>query len=81
MVRTKHLDYHMAQLCRLRANHMDLYNRRNGWEDLCGDVENIRGLVPLFERNASEEEIREYINNMDTACREQVPNEVWEAFK
>jgi hypothetical protein len=60
---------------------MDLYNRRNGWEDLCGDVENIRGLVPLLERNASEEEIREYINNMDTACREQVPNEVWEAFR
>ena len=80
-MRTKHLDYHMAQLCRLRANHMDLYNRRNGWEDLCGDAANIRGLSPLLRRHASDEEIREYINNMDTACREQLPNEVWEAFR
>ncbi len=80
-MRTKHLDYHMAQLCRLKANHMELYDRRNGWEDLCGDVANIRGLVPLLERNASHEEIRDYINNMDTACREQIPNMVWEAFR
>ena len=81
MVRTKHLDYHMAQLCRLRANHMDLNNRRNGWEDLCGDVDNIRGLSELLLKHASEEEIRKYIRNMDTACREQLPDEVWEAFR
>jgi hypothetical protein len=36
----------MAELCRNRADLMAEYNRRNGWEDLCGDVANIRGLSP-----------------------------------
>lgn len=80
-MRTKHLDNHMAQLCRDRAKRMADRNRRNGWEDLCGDVANIRGLSPLLRRHASDEEIRKYIRNMDTACREQVPDEVWEAFR
>lgn len=81
MTRTKHLDYHMAQLCRDRAKRMADRNRRNGWDDECGDVANIRGLSPLLRRHASDEEIRKYIRNMDTACREQVPDEVWDAFK
>ena len=81
MTRTKHLDYHMAQLCRLRANHMELDNKRNGWDDPCGDVDNIRGLSELLLENASEEEIRKYIRNMDTACREQLPDEVWDVFR
>ena len=80
-MRTKHLDRHMAQLCRERAKRMAKTNRRNGWEDLCGDVANIRGLSPLLRRHASDDEIRKYIRNMDTACREQVPDEVWDAFK
>ena len=80
MVRTKHLDKHMAQLCRDRADRMAKYNRRNGWEDLCGDIANVRGLSPLFERHASHEEVREYIDNMDTACREQLPDMVWMKF-
>ena len=80
-MRTKHLDKHMAHLCQLRADNMADVNRRNGWEDLCGDVANIRGLSPLLRRHASDEEIRAYINKMDTACREQVPDMVWEAFK
>lgn len=81
MTRTKHLDNHMAQLCRDRANRMAETNMRNGWEDLCGDVSNIRGLSPLLRRHASDDEIRKYISNMDTACREQVPDEVWDAFR
>jgi hypothetical protein len=81
MVRTKHLDLHMAELCRNRADLMAEYNRRNGWEDLCGDVANIRGLSPLLRRHVSDEEIREYIDNMDTACREQLPQDVWETFR
>jgi hypothetical protein len=81
MVRTKHLDKHMAHLCQLRADNMADNNRRNGWEDLCGDIANIRGLSPLLRRHASDEEIRKYISNMDTACREQIPNSVWEAFR
>ena len=80
-MRTEHLDNHMAQLCQLRADNMADVNRRNGWDDLCGDIDNIRGLAPLLERHASDEEIRDYINNMDTACREQLPNMVWQAFK
>jgi len=80
-MRTNHLDKHMAHLCQLRADNIADTNRRNGWDDLCGDIDNIRGLAPLLERHASDEEIRDYINNMDTACREQVPNEVWEAFR
>lgn len=79
-MRTEHRDYHMAQLCRLTANHMELDNKRNGWDDLCGDVASIRVLSELLLRHASDEEIKQHINNMDTACREQVPNEVWEAF-
>ena len=71
----------MAQLCRDRAKRMADVNKRNGWEDLCGDVANIRGLSPLLRRHASDEEIRKYIRNMDTACREMVPNEVWEMFR
>jgi len=70
----------MAQLCRDRAKRMADINRRNGWEDLCGDVANIRGLSPLLRRHASDEEIREYIRNMDTACREQLPEMVWKKF-
>ena len=81
MTRTKHLDNHMAQLCRDRAKRMADRNKRNGWDDLCGDVANIRGLSPLLRRHASDEEIRKYIRNMDTACREQVPDEVWDAFR
>jgi hypothetical protein len=81
MVRTKHLDLHMAELCRNRADLMAEYNRRNGWEDLCGDIANVRGLSPLLRRHASDEEIREYIDNMDTACREQLPQDVWETFR
>ena len=79
-MRTEHLDKHMAQLCRDRAKRMSDVNRRNGWEDLCGDIANIRGLSPLLRRHASDEEIREYINNMDTACREQLPEMVWKKF-
>ena len=85
MVRTKHLDNHMAYLCRDRAKRMLEANKRSPFmgDDLdpCGDIANIRGLSPLLRRHASDEEIRKYINNMDTACREQVPNEVWEMFK
>lgn len=80
MVRTKHLDKHMAQLCRERAKKIADFDKRMGLEDLCGDADNIRGLSPLLRRHASDEEIRAYINNMDTACREQLPDEVWEAF-
>lgn len=79
--RTNHLDNHMAHLCQLRADNIAESNRRNGWEDLCGDVANIRGLAPLLESHASGEEVRKYINNMDTACREQLPDMVWEAFR
>lgn len=71
----------MAELCRNRADLMAEYNRRNGWEDLCGDIANVRGLSPLLRRHASDEEIREYIDNMDTACREQLPQDVWETFR
>lgn len=81
MVRTKHLDLHMAELCQQRADIMAERLKRNGWEDLCGDVANIRGLSPLLRRHASDEEIREYIDNMDTACREQLPQDVWETFR
>ena len=80
MIRTEHLDNHMAHLCDDRANRMAESNRRKGWADLCGDIDNIRGLAPLLERHASDEEIREYINNMETACREQLPSMVWKAF-
>ena len=79
-MRTEHLDNHMAHLCQLRADNMADNNRRNGWDDLCGDIDNIRGLAPRLERHASDEEIRDYINNMDTACREQLPSMVWKAF-
>ena len=79
-MRTEHLDNHMAHLCQLRADNMADNNRRNGLDDLCGDIDNIRGLAPLLERHASDEEIREYINNMETACREQLPSMVWKAF-
>lgn len=70
----------MAQLCRDTAKRMADTNRRNGWEDLCGDVANIRGLSPLLRRHASDEEIRKYIRNMDTACREMLPKEIWETY-
>ncbi len=80
MTRTNHLDLHMAQLCRDRADRMAESNRRKGWADLCGDIDNIRGLSPLLRRHASDEEVREYIRNMDTACREQLPQSVWESF-
>jgi len=70
----------MAQLCRDRAKRMADINRRNGWEDLCGDVANIRGLSPLLRRHASDEEIRKYIRNMDTACREMLPEEIWDTY-
>ena len=80
MVRTEHLDLHMAELCRLRADNMDEANRRRGWDDLCGDADNIRGLSPLLESHASHEEILGYIRKMDTACREQLPQDVLEAF-
>ena len=80
MKRTEHLDLHMAELCRLRADNMAERLNRNGWEDLCGDVANVRGLSPLFERHASHEEIRGYIRKMDTSCREELPQVVWEAF-
>ena len=70
----------MAQLCRERADLMAESNRRNGWEDLCGDIDNIRGLSPLLVRHASDEEIRKYIRNMDTACREELPQSIWESF-
>jgi hypothetical protein len=79
-MRTNHLDNHMAHLCHLRADKIADTNSRNGWEDLCGDVANIRGVSRLLERHAIDEEIREYINNMDTACREQLPDMVWETF-
>ena len=81
MKRTEHLDLHMAQLCRDRADRMADYNSRRGWADLCGDIDKIRGLSPLLVRHASDEEVREYIDNMDTACREQLPQDVWEAFR
>lgn len=81
MKRTKHLDLHMAELCRDRADRMADYNSRRGWADLCGDIDKIRGLSPLLRRHASDEEVREYIDNMDTACREQLPQDVWEAFR
>lgn len=81
MKRTEHLDLHMAQLCRDRADRMAEYNSRRGWADLCGDIDKIRGLSPLLRRHASDEEVREYIDNMDTACREQLPQDVWEAFR
>ena len=71
----------MAQLCRDRADRMAEYNSRRGWADLCGDIDKIRGLSPLLRRHASDEEVREYIANMDTACREQLPQDVWEAFR
>ena len=84
MTRTEHLDYHMAQLCRDRAKRMLEANKRRPFMgndlDPCGDIANIRGLSPLLRRHASDEEIREYIRNMDTACREQLPDEVWDAF-
>ena len=80
MVRTKHLDNHMAYLCRDTAKQLADCYKRNGWEDLCGDIANIRGLSPLLRRHASDEEIREYIRNMDTACREQLPEMVWKKF-
>jgi hypothetical protein len=70
----------MAELCQQRADIMAERLKRNGWEDLCGDVANVRGLSPLFERHASHEEVREYIDNMDTACREQLPDMVWMKF-
>jgi hypothetical protein len=70
----------MAQLCRDEAKRMADTNRRNGWEDLCGDVANIRGLSPLLRRHASDEEIQKYIRNMDTACREMLPKEIWETY-
>lgn len=79
-MRTKHLDLHIAQLCRDTAKRMADTNRRNGWEDLCGDVANIRGLSPLLRRHASDEEIRKYIRNMDTACREMLPKEIWDTY-
>ena len=79
-MRTKHLDKHMAQLCRDRAKRMADINRRNGWEDLCGDVANIRGLATTLRRHASDEEIRKYISNMDTACREMLPKEIWDTY-
>jgi len=81
MKRTNHLDLHMAELCQQRADIMAERLKRNGWEDLCGDVANIRGLSPLFERHASHEEILGYIRKMDTACREQLPQDVWETFR
>lgn len=80
MKRTEHLDLHMAELCQQRADRMAEYNSRRGWADLCGDIDKIRGLSPLLRRHASDEEVREYIDNMDTACREQLPQDVWEAF-
>lgn len=70
----------MAQLCRDTAKRLADTNRRNGWEDLCGDVANIRGLSPLLRRHASDEEIRKYIRNMDTACREMLPKEIWDTY-
>ena len=79
-MRTKHLDHHMAQLCRDKAKRMDEVNKRNGWEDLCGDIANIRGLSPLLRRHASDDEIRKYIRNMDTACREMLPKEIWDTY-
>jgi len=80
MTRTNHLDKHMAQLCREQADKMAAHNKRNGWEDLCGDVSNVRGLSPLLVRHASDEEIRKYIRNMDTACRDELPQSIWESF-
>lgn len=77
---TNYLDLHMAQQCRVKADKMAGHHERNGWEDLCGDIDNIRGLSPLLERGASKQEIREYIRKMDTACRELLPESVLEAF-
>ena len=79
-MRTKHLDKHMAQLCRDKAKRLADCNKRNGWEDLCGDIANIRGLSPLLRRHASDDEIRKYIRNMDTACREMLPKEIWDTY-
>lgn len=83
-MRTKHLDLHMAHLCRDRAKRMLEANKRSPFMgndlDPCGDIANINGLAILLERHTSEEEIKQYISNMDTACREQIPNMVWEAF-
>ncbi len=71
----------MAQLCRDKAERMADIHKSYGWDDPCGDVDNIRGLSPLLRRHASEEEIREYIGNMDTACREQIPKMIWDSFR
>ena len=79
-MRTDHLDLHMAQLCRDKAKGLADYYKRNEWDDECGDIANIRGLSPLLRRHASDEEIREYIRNMDTACREMQPKEIWDTY-
>ena len=79
-MRTKHLDHHMAQLCRDKAKRLADYYKRNGWDDECGDIANIRGLSPLLRRHASDDEIRKYIRNMDTACREMLPKEIWDTY-
>lgn len=83
-MRTKHLDLHMAQLCRDKAKRMLDANKRSPFmgDDLdpCGDIANIRGLSPLLRRHASDEEIQKYIRNMDTACREMLPEEIWDTY-
>ena len=70
----------MAQLCRDRAKRLSVMYKLNGWDDECGDIANIRGLSPLLRRHASDEEIRKYIRNMDTACREMLPKEIWDTY-
>ena len=79
-MRTKHLDRHMAQLCRDKAKRLAVMYKLNGWDDECGDIANIRGLATTLRRHASDDEIQKYIRNMDTACREMLPKEIWDTY-
>lgn len=85
LIRTKHLDMHVAKglrakAKRMRASHLQ-DNKRFGYiKDIDSPVfrELARRFSPLHQ---STSEIRDYINSQDTAVREMVPQLVFDIMK
>ena len=80
--RTKGLDKHLAHVCRWRAARMRIQDVKwHGGKDECGDVRNMRTLASMFSNHKPTIEIWEFMNDKDTAWRDEVPRNVWEIME